>query len=102
MYVSGTLECLDLPSKQQTGHFSSYHYVRPLCMYVRVYVCVCVCERVCVCVCVYVCVAAKSTDQVITISLHMHVCVRLQCCYWECLYIRYAIRLMIDRSSAYM
>ena len=59
------LECLDLPSKQQNGHFFSYHYVRPPCM------CVCVC----VCVCMYV--GAQSTDQVITICLHLHVCVRL-------------------------
>ena len=38
------LECLNLPSNQQNGHISSYHYVRPPCMCacVRVYVCVCV------------------------------------------------------------
>ena len=59
-----SLECLDLPSKQQTGHFSSYHSL-----------CMCKCARMCMYVCVHVC--AQSTDQVITISLHMHVCVCL-------------------------
>ena len=57
-----SLECLNLPSKQQNGHFSSYHYVRPPC------ICVCVCmyvcvlsplirlsQSLCICMCVYVC-----------------------------------------------
>ena len=55
-----SLECLDLPSKQQTGHFSSYHFL---------------CMRKCARVCMDVCMCAQSTDQVITISLHMRVCV---------------------------
>ena len=46
-----SLECLDLPSKEQTGHFSSYH-------------------SLCMCKCVHdVCVCAQPTDQVITVSL---------------------------------
>ena len=56
-----SLECLDLPSKQQTGHFSSYHFLHAqVCM--RVYVCVCVLcplirlsQSLCICMCVYVC-----------------------------------------------
>ena len=38
-----SLECLDLPSKQQTGHFSSYHFL---------------CMRKCARVCMYVCVCS--------------------------------------------
>ena len=56
-----SLECLDLPSKQQTGH-------SPVIIFF-------VCASVHACVCM--CVCAQSTDQVITISLHMHVCVCL-------------------------
>ena len=36
-----SLECLDLLSKQQTGHFSSYHFL-----------CMCKCARMCMYVCV--------------------------------------------------
>ena len=54
-----SLECLDLPSKQQTGHFSSYHF---LCMCKCVCMCVCVLsplirlsQSLCICMCMYVC-----------------------------------------------
>ena len=57
-----SLECLDLPSKQQTGHFSSYHFSLYVHGCARVYVCVCVLsplirlsQSLCICVCVYVC-----------------------------------------------
>ena len=58
-----SLECLDLPSKQQTGHFSSYHFLcMRKCACVCMYVCVCVLsplirlsQSLCICVCVYVC-----------------------------------------------
>ena len=76
-----SLECLDLPSKQQTSHFSSYHYVCPLCM------CAGVCVCMCVCVCAqsgyhnlfaYACVCTSVKCAVLSLGIHLFI----RCAVW--------------------